>query len=256
MYTEENIPCAKFVKSKCANQPEKFFTEEGQREAIHKSSIDQTQDVNLNYMWKVARFMRKEILYRDQWVFTGTVDDFDNAPKLHTLLKWILLGTSNHVENETGRKGIDRSTSVACQYIIQSTKTSRQVNYKPQENVTRNREISCTVERPLNVGTCIYIYQKTRCRELIDILSDLNISTDYDKLLNIKSQLADTVLTEVNNNDDVFITRSISKDLPIYFSIDKTDLKIDTPDGRNQLHGTAIAVYQKKKLRSSITRIY
>ena len=130
------------------------------------------------------------------------------------------------------------------------------MNYKPQENVTRNSEISCTVETPLYVGTSIYIHQKTRCRELIDILSDLNISTDYDKLLNIKSQLADTVLTEINNNDGVFIPRSISKDLPIYFAIGNTDLKIDTPDGRNQLHGTAIAVYQKKKLRRSTTRIY
>ena len=111
--------------------------------------------------------------------------------------------------------------------------------YKPQENVTRNREISCTVGTPLNVGTGIYIHQKPRCRELIDILPDFNISIDYDKLLNIKSQLADSVLTEINNNDAVFILRSISKDLPIYFAINNTDLKINTPHGRNQLHGTA-----------------
>ena len=45
---QENIPCTKFVKSKCANQSEKFFPEEAQREAMHKSSIDQTQDINLN----------------------------------------------------------------------------------------------------------------------------------------------------------------------------------------------------------------
>ena len=70
-------------------------------------------------MWKVAQFIRKEIFDRDQWVFTGTFNDFENPPILHTLLKWILLGTSNHVENETRRKGIDRSISVACQYIIQ-----------------------------------------------------------------------------------------------------------------------------------------
>ena len=114
------------------------------------------------------------------------------------------------------------------------------MKYKPQENVTRNREICCTVETLLNVGTGIYIHQKTRCKELIDILSDLNIFIDYDKLLNIKSQLADTVLTEVNNNDGVFIPKSISKDLPIYFAIDNTDLKIDTPEGQSQLHGTGI----------------
>ena len=106
-------------------------------------------------MWKIARFIGKEILDRDQWVFVGTYNDFENPPILHTSLKWILLGTSNHVENETRRKGIDRSISVARQYIIQSTKTSRQVNYKPQKNVTRNREISYVVETPLNVNNLI-----------------------------------------------------------------------------------------------------
>ena len=75
------------------------------------------------------------------------------------------------------------------------------------------------------------------------------ISIDYDKLLNIKSQLADSVLTEMNNNDGVFIPKSISKDLPIYFAIDNTDRKINTPDGRNQLDGTEIAVYKRKELQ-------
>ena len=96
------------------------------------------------------------------------------------------------------------------------------MKYKPQENVIRNCEISCTVETPLNVGTGIYMHQKTRCRELIDIMSDLNISIDYHRLLNIKSLLADTVLTEINDNNGVFIPRFISKDLPIYFAIDNT----------------------------------
>ena len=168
---------------------------------------------------------------------------------LHTLLKWILLGTSNHAENETRRKGVGRSISVACQYIIQSTKTLRQVNYKPQENVTPNRGISCTVETPLYVWTSISIHQKTTCRELINILSDLSISINYDKLQNIESQLSDSVLTEINNNEGAYIPKSISKDLPIYFAINNTDLKIDIPDGWNQLHRTAIAVYKKNKTK-------
>ena len=53
--------------------------------------------------------------------FTGTFNDFENLPMRLILLKWVLLGTSNHVENETHRKDIDCSISVACQFIIQST---------------------------------------------------------------------------------------------------------------------------------------
>ena len=90
--------------------------------------------------------------------FAGTFNDFENPRILHTLLKFNLLGTSDHVENETHRKGIGRSISVACQYISQSTKSSKHVNCKPQENVTRNREVAYTVETPLNVGTGIYIH--------------------------------------------------------------------------------------------------
>ena len=125
-------------------------------------------------------------------------------------------------------KHVEKVLTVPYQWLVSTSfnQTSRQVNYKPQENVTRNSEISCTVETPLYVGTNTYIHQKTRCRKLIDILSYLNISVDYDKLLNIDSQLADSVLTEINNNDGVYIPKSISKDLPIlpFFILPSTTL--------------------------------
>ena len=56
---------------------------------------------------------------------------------LHTLLKWILLGTSNHAENETRRKGVGRSISVACQYIIQSTTSRRKMSPQTVELVAQ-----------------------------------------------------------------------------------------------------------------------
>ena len=125
-------------------------------------------------------------------------------------------------------KHVEKVLTVPYQWLVSTSfnQTSRQVNYNPQENVTRNSEISCTVETPLYVGTSTYIHQKTRCRKLIDILSYLNISVDYDKLLNIDSQLADSVLTEINNNDGVYIPKSISKDLPIlpFFILPSTTL--------------------------------
>ena len=32
----------------------------------------------------------------------------------------------------------------------------------------------------------------------------------------------------------------------MFFAIDNIDLKVGTPDGKNQLHGTAIAAYQQQ----------
>ena len=42
----------------------------------------------------------------------------------------------------------------------------------------------------------------------------------------------------------MFLPSPLSKNRPVVFAIDNTDIKIDTFDGRNELHGTAMAVYQ------------
>ena len=42
----------------------------------------------------------------------------------------------------------------------------------------------------------------------------------------------------------VFLPSTLSKNRPVFFAVDNTDLKIDAFDGRNKLHGTATAVYQ------------
>ena len=38
----------------------------------------------------------------------------------------------------------------------------------------------------------------------------------------------------------------LSQQEMLYFAIDNADLKIDTPDGKNQLHGAVIMAYQNE----------
>ena len=48
-------------------------------------------------------------------------------------------------------------------------------------------------------------------------------------------------------NNGVFIPPGFQKNRPTFFAIGNIDtgnIKVDTPDGKNQLHGTAIATYQ------------
>ena len=66
------------------------------------------------------------------------------------------------------------------------------------------------------------------------------------KLSESKKNIAQSVLKQIAENDNVFIPLNISVDRPITFAIDNIDLKIDTPDGKHQLHGTATVVYQQK----------
>ena len=44
----------------------------------------------------------------------------------------------------------------------------------------------------------------------------------------------------------VFIPPGFQINHPTLFAIDKIDLKVDKPDGKNQLHDAAIAVYQQQ----------
>ena len=125
---------------------------------------------------------------------------------------------------------------------MQCMKSKRQVQYDS------HHKMRSTVETPLNVGIGLYIHQRTRSKELIEVFSDLNLSINYDKVLSIKKDITSAVTKKMENNDGVFVPATLSPYDPIFFAIDNTDMKIDTVDGKNQLHGTAIAVYQQQKL--------
>ncbi|XP_066919527.1 uncharacterized protein [Clytia hemisphaerica] len=160
------------------------------------------------------------------------------------LLKWILFGplSSKITKLQTTRE-MENILKVTSQFIAQNVKTTRQTNY---HLLQQNQTLSSMIETPLNVGSGIAFYHATRSKKLVDFLSDLNMSASYKKVLDIKEHIAQSVLKRYFVNDGVFIPLNIMEDLPCWFAIDNSDLKIDTPDGKRQHHGTAIVVYQRK----------
>ena len=78
----------------------------------------------------------------------------------------------------------------------------------------------------------------------METLSDLNLSISYNKVLKIKEDIASTLTDKIQEN--VYFPFPLSQQEMLYFAIDNADLKIDTPDGKNQLHGTVIMAYQNE----------
>ena len=76
-------------------------------------------------------------------------------------------------------------------------------------------------------------------------MSDLNLSVNYDKVCNIKSNLVKSVIKRTKENGGVYKPSSILERNPVFFAINNSDLQIDTPDGKGQLHATATAIYQQ-----------
>ena len=76
-------------------------------------------------------------------------------------------------------------------------------------------------------------------------MSDLNLSVNYDKVCNIKSNFAKSVIKRAKKNGGVYKPSSILEGNSLFFEIDNSDLQIDTPGGKGQLHATVIAIYQQ-----------
>ena len=79
----------------------------------------------------------------------------------------------------------------------------------------------------------------------METLSDLNLLISYNKVLKIKEDIALTLRDKIQENN-VYFPFPLSQQQMLYFAIDNADLKIDTPDGKNQLHGTVIMAYQNE----------
>ena len=191
-------------------------------------------------MWEVAKIIRKDIL-KEKWKFNGDLNNFTAQQLLSIFLKWVLLGIKNRNSEGTITCKVESEMTVITQLIMQSVKTPRQASY---ESTNANCNTYQRIETPLSVGVGLYLYHAIRSKKLIKFFSDLNICISYDKVIVIKQDILNSIIKKCNENNGVFLPLTLSKKRPVFFAIDNTDLKIDTFDGRNQLHGTAIAVYQ------------
>ena len=96
------------------------------------------------------------------------------------------------------------------------------------------------------------MYYAYRSKKLVNFISDLNLGANYQKIVNIKKEIVQAVLEKKKENNGVFIPSTLKEDQPIYFAIENVDLKIDTPDGKGQFHGTGTVAYQKKTVKQQV----
>ena len=100
------------------------------------------------------------------------------------------------------------------------------------------------------MGVRLYLHQTTRSKKLI-MFDNLNLCINYHKVLDIKKDVANAILEKRSENNGVFILFCLTEHFaPTVFriiAIDNTDIKIDTPTGKHQFHGTAMAVFQQRQ---------
>ena len=243
----ENVEGAVFVKPQNRNKPEQIIADSTQSEVISQLVDEGPTEGDLKIMWNVAKEIRKDILKRG-WKFEGELHNFEASQLLQTFLKWVLVGPHKRNRPNHCTAQIESLMTVITQLVVQSVKTPKQANYQLSNE---NSKTYNTIETPLNVGLGLYVYHSTRSKKLVKFLSDLNLSITYDKVIEIKKGIVTSIMKRRAENDGVFVPSSLSQNIPVFFAIDNTDLKIDTVDGKSQLHGTAIAVYQQQESKQT-----
>ena len=88
------------------------------------------------------------------------------------------------------------------------------------------------------------IYKRTRSTHIINLISDMNLTINYDKILKIETNITEAIVKKMEDSDGVYVPPSIQKECPIYFAVDHCDFQNGTPDGKHDFHGTVQTVYQ------------
>ena len=86
------------------------------------------------------------------------------------------------------------------------------------------------------------IYNHTRSKHIINLLSGMSLTINYDKILKIETNIAEVIVKKMKDSAGVYVSPSIQKECPIYFAVDNCDFQNDIPDGKHGFHGTVQTV--------------
>ena len=113
--------------------------------------------------------------------FTGTFDDFQLPQHLGLLVKWILIGLNKEMSSDGRERNFEKDISLITQFFMLTIKSNRQVNYQSYQLCKNESHIAR--ETPLSVGFGLHIYQKTRSKTLLDVLSGLHLTVPMKKFV-------------------------------------------------------------------------
>ena len=111
---------------------------------------------------------------------------------LDSLLNWVISGPKRCLASKNRELQLEKTVNNITQIICQNVKSERQINYKRQS--TQNVEFHDGVETPFSVGLGLMICKHTRSKHIINLLSDMNLTINYDKILKIETNIAEAIV--------------------------------------------------------------
>ena len=113
-------------------------------------------------------------------------------------------------------------TDVVTQVVMESFISKRDITYELKTSIEKDSVYS-KIEATLNDGVVLYLHQATRSKKLNDEFSGLNMGINYEKVINVKKDVANVILETRDENNGVFIPSCLFPGHNPFFGIDNTD---------------------------------
>ena len=217
------------------------------------------KDGDLHTLETAARILREHVLKFEASrisEFKGTlvpsVDDV--APLLYMFCKMLLVGKNEEVLPEKRQHTINTTAIAQSLSISYAMKSDKQVHYKPNDPASGFRNLRKENAQVLATGMATRKY--CRKKGMVDYLNKLHASLPNSRLLQIETSLANSIIRSLQTHPSGkgLIEFLIDGQFP-YFHIDNCDFTIDTADGKGQLHGALIVLFQRKLKETSTYKI-
>ena len=86
-----------------------------------------------------------------------------------------------------------KTVDVACQFLVQNTRSDRQVNHQPKKNDLFQH----TVQTPLSIGLLLAVHSRVRDKNLVNILSKVYIGSHYRRIFDLEKRVEQAVLQRI-----------------------------------------------------------
>ena len=125
-----------------------------------------------------------------------------------------------------------------------AAKSDRQMSYKPKLDQT-DFESGRITENKQVIKMALEVRRSSRSKQLIDLLKRDGMSISNTRALQIETAIANSIINQTELcPSGATLVPFLKTNQFVCFHFDNTDFTIDTPDGKNQLHGGLISVFQ------------
>lgn len=194
------------------------------------------------HLAKAAEMIRREMLQHKQPDYsTGDESLEQSVPS--SLLQFVSMIEHGADIKSQLLHGASKSDLALAQLLQYSCFAS----IKRESNVHRH---SKERETPFAVYVGLYVFSKTRKRQLVEMLSENGLSISYDRVLELSAQLGDAVIDQYIE-DGVVCPPVLRKKLFTTSAVDNIDHNPSSTTAQTSFHGNSISLFQHPDLEES-----